>query len=737
MASRALFTPWSKWLLALATLAATACKVPISQLNAEFSLADASWFEEEETLFVFYQVQAEHELGAESVVELRYTTDDGVTRWQELSSLPQVHRHLAVDCGARTLCGSGSLHVPLEPREVHLRLRYHRDGELALLPTTAFNVVGPGAPHTSRSVLIYGVFDKHNRALQWCARHVFPTVRNEQAERLGLRRWFKVEAQWGDDTVEPRAQASSVADIPGALGLGGDSEALDPGASGGPGSLFPLGGTPATAKDDNPYRYGVDCVAPETTLELVPPESDERAVFNEEDLPSAASAATRICAEAVVQTAIGPFKTIAVARKNPEVRPAFPVLRSPIQEATQIKYLLSVCERTISAKHLAMQRQRLQLEDVVPICIDDWNETLSDALVERLASDLERVRAEGHDMVLSIALHHDTPGLRAEVEEALALVLAPERQRTTPRLAGAFVFDSVPFAVDDATVGQTTLWCPASIVPSTGSGGAGAMDGAAGGGGTGGAGSEETSPLQGNTSIASLACVVVPDTSLSLGPFSIAGLPILPSRTQYLKFLETYSDDEAGHVESLAFLTPELPPTSDAVPIPPIGMASFLNDESIEAIATDAFSFCGSAGEYQGFVFRSATSPQPVPLAALPAWHNALSETSYDLGLVWEFPFLLRLEYETAIAAAVSAFSVSVPFGYPIDSAQEFGSSLWLSNTFPLAESLTQCRRFCDHPAFDSAGVYQVGAGFRTLYANNCYKPRYPERGDSGFPSDP
>ena len=54
-----------------------------------------------------------------------------------------------------------------------------------------------------------------------------------------------------------------------------------------------------------------------------------------------------------------------------------------------------------------------------------------------------------------------------------------------------------------------------------------------------------------------------------------------------------------------------------------------------------------------------------------------------------------------------------------------------------LENLLTQCRRFCDHPTFDSAGVYHVTDPFRTTYAQACYLPDYPALGDSGFPSDP
>ena len=112
-------------------------------------------------------------------------------------------------------------------------------------------------------------------------------------------------------------------------------------------------------------------------------------------------------------------------------------------------------------------------------------------------------------------------------------------------------------------------------------------------------------------------------------------------------------------------------------------------------------------------------------------------EGSYELGLAWDFPFLLHLDYETYVAGSMTAFGLSVPFGVQATGESYLGTSMWTTDTFPLDEDLTQCTRYCDHPTFDSAGVYQVTSPFRSTYATTCYLPRYPALGDSGFPLDP
>jgi hypothetical protein len=85
-----------------AVVSCAACgKEPIVDINAGFTLADAAWFSEEQTLFIFYRVGAEQGLGAESQIEISYRTDDGEVPWTPVSELTPVHTHVPVDCGSK------------------------------------------------------------------------------------------------------------------------------------------------------------------------------------------------------------------------------------------------------------------------------------------------------------------------------------------------------------------------------------------------------------------------------------------------------------------------------------------------------------------------------------------------------------------------------------------------------------------------------------------------------------
>ncbi len=668
--------------------------MPLYDVGVTFNLADASWFEAEQTLFLFYDLKAKQGLNVESEVEIRYTTDTEQLDWTPISDLPTVHLHVPVDCGENTYCGSTSLHVARQPRDVEVRLRYHPDGELARDANVVFNVVNAGPDHTHRSLIAYGVFDESNQFIQWRSRHQFPTIRNQKASALGLRRWFEA-------------------------------------------SNF-VAGNLAVASDTNPYSYGASCSGSFSAVDLPEVATTERAVFHPDPIPRFAANDAAVCADFTVIDGTGTHTTTAVARKNPQVEPAFPLLRSPVKEARVIPFFLGPCRSPFDARHEEMQRQRTRMADIPTTCIDDWDNV---EFAERLAGDfsaaIEAARPYGDDMVLSVTLHRNEDGPELAVEEALALVVPDERHRSTPRLAGAFVYDSEVRSLADDGLSKTVLWCPTGL-PDGGD--------------------------IGDLNFAALTCAVAPDEpDFELGPFTFGSLPILPSRDMYNDFVNTYSERQAGKLLSREFLAPRFATTADHVDLGNFGVVTFLNGERITPDATDVFSYCPS-NKFMPVVYRSSLTrteefgivleelcdageiPEDIcltleegviPLDLLPDWHAELGESNYELGLFWDFPFLLRLEYEAVAAGSVSAVGLSIPFGIANNGESYLGTEVWLDDFYELDERLLQCTRFCGHPTFDSAGVYQVQVAFDPTFMNACYLPDFPTPGDGGFPRDP
>jgi hypothetical protein len=312
-----------------------------------------------------------------------------------------------------------------------------------------------------------------------------------------------------------------------------------------------------------------------------------------------------------------------------------------------------------------------------------------------------------------LALHHDDASgqLAGVIETALEQVLPFERDKSSPRVSGAFVFDSFGYAVVRSPLKHLVLWCPAN----------------------------QGDDLDRLPSAAQRSCPLLPDNpDLNLGPFRFSSLPILPTRAQYLTFIGKYSGAQAGRMRELLFLAPERTPISQNVQAGDFGVATFFNNEILTAAPSDAFSYCRSEDPRASAVaFRTALSPDPLPLELLPEVHQEVPKSSYGLGLLWDFPFLLRLEYEVFLAGAASAFSLTVPFGISGTDQAYYGTELWQGGEFPLSNTLLQCTRFCDHPTFDSAGVYNAGTSFRGSYRKQSYRPRYPVTGDGGFPLDP
>ncbi|NBW82093.1 hypothetical protein EBR21_10120 [bacterium] len=664
--------------LALLALFLPRCsKVGLDYTPARFDVAQGVWFEGEETFFLFWNVGSPLGLGPESVVEVSWASDEGNVAWTAPQSLSQVHRHEAVSCGAGRFCGSASPKLTREPRSVLIRVRYHRDGEVAMTIKPETYVIKKGNAFQNRSFVVYGVFDETNTFVQWRGRHVFPALRNEEATALGLRRAFEISDQ-------------SVGDIKNISG-------------------------------SNPYNYGTDVRCPQ---DFVPAQVDEllqtsdRAIFNRRAILPAAASNDSVCALAKVNDATGDFIATAWARKNPETRSAFDTLRSPVKTTTPIGFVLLPCRRSISLSHLEMQKQRLLLNNPTQICTDDFSQaSFKDQLVGQFQQRISNTRAAGNDMTLSIAVHHDdlTGVLVRKLEDALAAVLPDERARVTPRVTGAFVFDSLQHIVVDTRIKNLVLWCPAAwLDPSV-------------------------NPLL-PPDESQRACPVLPDNlQLNVGPVRFSSLPILPSRQAWDDFVARFSESNAGRMTSLDALAPQRTAVSTDIPLGEYGWVTFFNNEQVTATSAEAFSYCGidSADSTRIYFRTTAASDRALPLSSLPASHAGRPVPSYELGLAWDFPFLLRLGYETFLAGSANAVVATVPFGLSFSQQQSYGNSGWTQQEFKVAGALSQCTRFCSHPFFDESGVYNVRESWRIALMTSCYRPRFPRSSDGGFPVDP
>ena len=654
------------FLCALFTLAfSSACevRVPLVDVEARFTTADATWFEEESTLFVFYRVEAEQGLSENSRVELTFRTDRAFQEFVDINTLPAVHTHERADCGDRTICGSMSIRVSQRPRDVEVRLRYHVDGELFLIPQTAFHIVARGEAHLSRSAIVYGVFNETNNRVQWRLRHQFPAIRNGFAQALGLRRDFRIENQGIGDVLVP---------------------------------------------ERNPYAYGLTPSCPQTfeTLGWQNIATNDRALFAEEQSDVTLATFNSICASAIVTDGEGEFQTGAYAQRNPEVQEAFPALQSPLSEVRQLRFLLELCDEFPDNPHRDMQKQRLFLTDSDRLCVEDFRSAaFADRFTNLLTDIVNEERVQGEDMVLMFAVHRERGivGLAERLEQALAPLVRNESSRPSPHLSGVFVFDSFAHNIIDPDVGRFVLWCPAS-------------------------------PFGNNPSATN--CPIQANPPLVIGQVELNSAPILPEREQYEDFIEDFGVANGGTMESITIRAPQRTTISDNVPLGDFGLATFFNNEAISTEADDAFSFCQSENA-NVIAFRVEGLDDVFPLSAIGEVQEFGNFSRYELGLAWEFPFLMELQFETTLAPNVNTVDVVIPFGISTPGEEFRGSQVWQSDAFDLSETLLQCKRFCSHPTFDSAGVYNVLERFNPAYRAQCYAPLFPVAPGDPFPLDP
>jgi hypothetical protein len=165
-------------------------------------------------------------------------------------------------------------------------------------------------------------------------------------------------------------------------------------------------------------------------------------------------------------------------------------------------------------------------------------------------------------------------------------------------------------------------------------------------------------------------------------------------------------------------------------------IATFFDDEYLTLLPEERLSVC--AGQASGNVVAQAEAAEPaVPLDALPALHVGDPRPRYQLGLRWDGAFYLRFDYRAVLGSATEVVGLTLPLSPSLPGAVSFREELWTAATFDLRDELQKCRRFCDHPTFDSAGIYQVQALFSPAYENDCYAPRFPTPADGGFPDDP
>jgi hypothetical protein len=467
-------------------------------------------------------------------------------------------------------------------------------------------------------------------------------------------------------------------------------------------------------------------------------ETDARAIFSASPIDPALVTRQTVCADVDVTDATGTFTATALARRNPDVVPGFPFLRTPVTAARPLQFDLVTCNNVVEPAHLQMQQQRL-LHDTATICVDNVDEPgRQAALAARINATIDAERVVGDDLVLTVVLNREDAdeGVAVAVEAALQDVLAEERTKTSPRAVGAVVYDSASFEQRRPEAKPYLLWCPAAF----------GIDDLV----------ELVDPSVLNQlyhCAVSLDVAVPVDLPEPLDRLTVAQLPLLSTRRQFASYVARFGEGAVGETTKLTFLAPRRgadardvvigggidDPTGILDPFSPFSstdIATFFDDEYLTLLPEESLSVC--AGDASAHVVAQADLDEtPLSLTELPTRHENDPRARYQLGLRWDGAFYVRFDYRAVIGTTTEVVGLTLPFSPSLPGSVSFREDLWTAATFDLRNELLKCRRFCDHPTFDSAGIYQVQVPFSPGYANDCYAPVFPKPGDGGFPDDP
>jgi hypothetical protein len=663
--------------------------VPLIEQQGHLEKVSAHWFENEGVAYVFFSVAEDPELLQRSYWQMRYTlrTAAGGTElhdWARIDFNAGVHEHAVVPCGFHRLCGSYSFKTALPLDTFSLRLDYDPESTLFLEQDAAsVQAHAKGTDWTQHSALLFGVFDRQNQHVQARVHHNFGDPSSDEIPQYGMKRRFRVR----DPGLHDAADEDVAAAIPTNSDFLFDSTLC---------TAAPAGAVVADFSGESTWMP--DAFATETA---------ESGVCFTADLLDKAGATL--------------YTGSAFARKNPELANSSYTFETPLKDATKLPIVLRYCEddpqfgKVTDATFFDYQRYITNVPDrPVDLCFKVGAETeFKDAFQRQLAARLTEAKAKNegaHDFVFVIIFHQDLSTefrkFHQIIAESLAALIDGESANVTPRLVGAFVYDSRVDFRPTAAQRKGIIWCPQELPTGLDPARFAQPDG-----------------LSDN-------CLVTPTAKLDLTVINfVTPLGPFPTLKNYQDYVKKYGDRGTSHAPHLNFSSVPTGPntrqeTGETV--------TFFDGERLVVNPGEIVRLCLDRGQPEmlpDLRFRVLGTPDSEPslkiseVAAL--WQAGTTEaTEYQLGVAWEFPFVGREDYEATLSGNVVAV---IPFQKSSTTYEQLGNAKWLREKWPVGDSLEICHRFCGHPYFDEGGVYQIHAAWKERSDFNCPAAVYPK----------
>ncbi len=678
-------------------------KVPLHENRGTFEVLAAHYFESEKTQYIFYSVtglKAEQartswpslfEIKANDIQSAALKVQaDG---YASIDFTQSVHKHRLVTCGENRLCGSMSFKAEHAPRNFDVRFKYHEKSSMKIEAAIGNSVHKADSSSSSQSAIVYGVFNDDNGRLQVRVHNNFGYPNDEDLPNFGMERSFEVskvalENFSMDDENSVKKSSGNALLFPAEI-CERDSRARL--------AQLPAASSVAVARISGkegwwPHR-------------LDPNENQNSACFKTRMLDRNGKALS---------------ESWAMARRNPVLQRESLIISSPMKEARKIPLVISYCLDQPDSLNLTSQAfldyqlfilgaPKSAPGTAIDVCFavgqeERFGRDLDRVLNEKIAA-ARRSRSDDKDFLLTVAINHRLSPVIVRFHQMIATALDrkihEERILVSPRLVGAFVYDSDSLeerGLSGAMAGNSsTIWCPRVLE------------------------GEKTGqdPSTAN-------CASFKGGKIDLGPINfLIPMGTFPTLSAYVDYSQKYGDKGLSRNPQLTARA--LKTNVNTVPGDAGATYTFFDGERVEIEAGQSLRFCtdrDSEGLLSSVVARTvdSTGARKVLTSAQLTGETlgGARDTTVDLGLSWEYPFVGGITFEIPIEGSV--FEI-IPIQTSTGGAQAIGDMKWTRPSWNIGRVLQKCAKYCDHPFFDEAGIYQAGTTWRTS-TNRCPTPK-------------
>jgi len=685
-------------LLIAALLGLSACpKIPLRENRATFDLASSHWFELEKTQYVFFSISGLRTAQAKLTWPFAFeisgmgTPIPGLQAkadgFAALDLTKGVYQHHFVECGDGRICGSFSFHANSPIQQILVRFRYDAKSEMQEVASVPVATHPAGQGPDSQSALVYGVYNHDNSRLQMRVHDNFGTPDADQVLQYGMNRNFTVSGIQSvslttTDEVSSIQQNNGYYIFPAAI--------CGSRVKSGKGETFTFGGHDGWTKTN----------------------------YDPNEAPNDA------CFQAALLDQTGNVITSApgMARKNPVLAGEPLTVQPPVKQTIDIPIIVSYCpdapdgDTLTNPDFMRYQKFILGVPDKTPtdICFQTGQESqFRSAFAGLLDRKLNAAKTQSgslnRDFFFRVIIN--THNFYKKVRQfhqimsgAIRAKISNEIVQQSPRLVGAFVYDSEP--APDVDIGGNVVWCPRDPDPN---------------------GTSDPSSPQINCTPMNAAGKV------TLGPFNFR-IPMGPFPTVDA-FLKNFNEvGDRGEMNDPQLTVNAVHSGSSTI----TGgngnsFYTFFDGQRLDFSPNERLKLCtdrDTDGLFNNMVFQYSDSSNGPGVMSLTDAQSAMLYPKGDtvgsmlVGLQWTNPFIGTFSYSIPVKGSV--FTV-IPISITGKTTQKLGDPVWSKPVWNLTPLMQKCVRNCEHPGFDESGVYQLTKFWNS--DNVCTTPKTPEPG--------